>query len=152
MGVGRKPVPTALKLIRGNPGRRPLPEHEPQVECEIPDCPEHLTESAKKHWYTVAELLLSSKVITKLDADALSLLCDAYARWVEATTKVQEHGLVVKSPSGFAVQSPFLGIANKAHDQLRSLLSEFGMTPSSRTKIQTTDAKKNEVNPWDGLA
>ena len=45
------------------------------------------------------------------------------------------YGAVIKAPSGFPVQSPFLAIANKAHEQMVKLLTEFGMTPAARTRV-----------------
>ena len=38
-------------------------------------------------------------------------------RWQAATIKVQELGEVVKSPSGYPIQNPWLAIANKAFEQ-----------------------------------
>ena len=39
MTRGRKPTPTGLKLIKGNPGRRPINQGEPIIEAtEIPKC------------------------------------------------------------------------------------------------------------------
>jgi P27 family predicted phage terminase small subunit len=55
---------------------------------------------------------------------------------VHANRQIQEFGPLVKAPSGYPMQSPFLAIANKAFDQMRAMLTEFGMTPSSRTKVR----------------
>lgn len=149
---GRKNVPTALKLIRGNPGRRPLPENEPKPEAKIPDAPAHLSEKSRAHWDNIAEMLHAAKVMTVMDDKALELLCDAYVRYIEANDQILKFGMVVKAPSGFPVQSPYLTIANKAFEQIKAILVEFGMTPASRTKVQTTDAGAREKeNPWDGL-
>src|SRR5262249_22001030 len=40
---GRRPKPTRLKVITGNPGKRPLNEHEPRPEPQIPPCPSELS-------------------------------------------------------------------------------------------------------------
>ena len=39
---GRRPVPTCMKLLTGNPGKRPLNANEPQPKPEIPECPPQL--------------------------------------------------------------------------------------------------------------
>ena len=39
---GRKPTPTRLKLIHGNPGNRPLNPNKPEPRAAIPTCPSHL--------------------------------------------------------------------------------------------------------------
>ncbi|WP_439891590.1 phage terminase small subunit P27 family [Ralstonia sp. 25C] len=141
---GRKPTPTALKLVRGNPGKRPLPEDEPKPPRGAP-APEWLSVEAAKHWPTVAKQLEDAGVLTSMDAAALALYCEAFARWRHANEQVAKYGPVVKAPSGFPVQSPFLAIANKAFDQMAKMLIEFGMTPSSRSRVAKAapDAAKN---------
>lgn len=134
--AGRKPKPTALKLLQGNPGKRALNDREPQPEVCVPDPPEHLGDAAQEHWHEIAHELAEVGILTTIDRDALALYCEAFARWVDANQHVREFGPLVKAPSGYPMQSPFLAIANKAFDQMRALLTEFGMTPSSRVKVK----------------
>ena len=47
MTVGRKPKPTALKLVTGNPGKRPLPKKEAVVALAEPTPPAFLCDDAK---------------------------------------------------------------------------------------------------------
>ena len=68
-------------------------------------------------------------------AAAFAAYCTAYGRWVEAEQALQTHGVLMKSPSGFPMQSPYLTVANRAMEQMRSLLSEFGMSPASRSRV-----------------
>ena len=137
MTRGRRPKPTHLKVITGNPGKRPLNENEPQPEVAIPAAPSHLSARAAERWAEIAPQLARLGVLTEIDSDALSLYCEAWALWVHAKKKVHELGAIVRSPkSGYPVASPYIGIANKAHDQMRALLAEFGMTPSSRSRIE----------------
>lgn len=90
----------------------------------------------RTEWARVATVLHAAGLITELDRAALAAYCVAYARWVEAEAKVTEYGPVTKAPrSGHPIQNPYLSIANRAMQQLVELSSEFGMTPSSRTKV-----------------
>ena len=41
-GQGPKHTPTKLKPLKGNPGRRPLNEGEPEPEVRLPNPPSHL--------------------------------------------------------------------------------------------------------------
>jgi P27 family predicted phage terminase small subunit len=134
-GGGRKPLPTKLKLLSGNPGKRPLNEHEPEPERKLPRPPAHLSAPAKREWRRVGRLLLTLGLVSDLDRGALAAYCQAWGRWVEAEESLKRYGVVVKSPSGFPMQSPFLAIANKAMEQMRQFLGEFGMTPASRTRV-----------------
>lgn len=145
---GRKPTPTALKLVRGNPGHRPIRDDEPVPKGEAV-MPEWLSPEAARHWPKVAQLLQDAGLLTSVDAAALALYCESFARWHHANQQVAKFGPVVKTPNGFPVQSPFLGIANKAQEQMTRLLVEFGMTPSSRTKV--TKAPSDEGDEFSGF-
>jgi P27 family predicted phage terminase small subunit len=144
---GRKPKPTALKLLQGNPGKRPLRDDEPRPEVCLPDPPEHLSAVAKEHWGVIGAQLAEAGILTSIDRDALALYCEAYARWVHANEQLRLFGVLVKAPSGYPMQSPFLAIANKAFEQMRSMLTEFGMTPSSRTRVRV--ASPGAEDPMD---
>ena len=45
---GRKPKPTALKVLEGNPGKRPLNDREPVPPRAALKCPAWLLPEAKK--------------------------------------------------------------------------------------------------------
>lgn len=141
--MGRKPVPTALKIVRGNPGKRPLNENEPTPKSDA-DMPDWLSKEAAKHWPVVAAQLRDAKLLSAVDGAALALYCEAFARWRHASDQVSKYGPVVKAPSGYPVQSPYLSIANKAHEQMCKLLIEFGMTPSSRSRVSKVEDKDDD--------
>ena len=44
---GRKPIPTAIKELEGNPGGRPLNKREPKPVKKAPRCPVWLEDEAK---------------------------------------------------------------------------------------------------------
>jgi hypothetical protein len=45
--------------------------------------------------------------------------------------------LLMKTPSGYLMQSPLLSIINTQADIVNRQLQQFGMTPASRTRVQT---------------
>lgn len=144
---GRKPTPTALKLIRNNPGKRPLNDAEPTpppLDMEL--APDWLSAAAKEHWPVIAQQLRDAGLLTVLDVSALALYCETFARWKHATEQVARYGPVVKGAAGYPIKSPYLSIANRAQEQLMRLLIEFGMTPSSRSRC--TVAKPEVPNPY----
>ena len=134
-GGGRKPTPTALKLLRGNPGRRPLNEDEPKPAVRLPRSPDHLSDLAKKEWRRAGRFLLQLGLMSDIDVAAFAGYCAAYGRWAEAERSLKTSGIMLMSPNGFQIQSPYLAVANKALEQMRSLLSEFGMSPASRSRV-----------------
>ncbi len=46
------------------------------------------------------------------------------------------HGLMTKTQGGNAIQNPLVGTANKAMSDMIRYATEFGMTPSARTRIR----------------
>ena len=109
---GRKPKPAHLKLLDGSPGRRRV-KNEPQPGRAIPTCPQHLSPSAKTEWKRLARQLSALGILTILDRAALAAYCQAYGRWVEAEQKLKETPALLKMPSGYVQQNPWLTIASK---------------------------------------
>jgi len=132
--AGRRPKPTYLKLLQGNPGKRRLNPDEPKPPVELPPPPDHLNDVAKKEWQAMGEQLVRLGLLTSIDRAAFSAYCVTYARWVEAEEALKATGPVVRSPSGFPMLSPFYTVANQSLSQMRAYLTEFGMTPSSRSR------------------
>ncbi len=134
---GRKPKPTALKLLEGNPGKRALNHSEPRPKVVMPRAPEHLSDEEKAKWKAVVRELYPLGLITKIDVDALAMYCTIFVRWMKAEKMVREKGEIIKTAAGNIIQNPYLSIANRALEQLNKLGAEFGMTPSSRTRVKT---------------
>ena len=132
---GRKPTPTHIKEIRGNPGKRPVNGREPRPAVRAPSCPRELCPAAKKEWRRLARQLLMMRLVTDLDRAILAAYCQAYALWAEAVAAVRKYGAMVKSPSGFPMQSPYVAVANKQAELMIRIAAEFGFTPSSRSRI-----------------
>lgn len=108
----------------------------PKPATGIPDCPPHLDKVAREEWDRVAATMHATGTLTHLDRSALAAYCTAYSRWVDAETKLRELGPVIKAPSGFPVQNPYLPIANKALDLMKKFACELGLTPSARSTIK----------------
>jgi len=144
MKSGPAPKPTALKLIEGNPGRRQIEPGEVRPPVVAPDCPEHLNPDAAAEWQRIIPLLLKNYLITELDTAALALYCQSYGRWAEAERKIAEQrarggdGLLIKAPSGYPIQNPYLAIANRAMEDCHKYLQQFGLSPSARTRVQAS--------------
>lgn len=145
---GRKPTPTHLKLIRGNPGKRPVSLDQFKPLAEIPACPRHLKGEARKEWKRITELLAEYQMISGVDRGALAMLCTTWGRYVNAEEMIEKaseqspgsHGLFVKSPNGMPIQSPWLSVSNRAMEMYQRWCAEFGITPAQRVRVtpQTT--------------
>jgi P27 family predicted phage terminase small subunit len=133
---GRKPLPSNVVRLRGNPGKRRLNDAEPRPAPRVPACPAWLGDEASKEWKRLAKELAGLGLLTQLDRGLLAAYCQAHALWVEAVASIQRYGTMVKSPNGYPMQSPYVAVANKQVDIMVRIASEFGMTPSSRTRIR----------------
>jgi P27 family predicted phage terminase small subunit len=142
---GRRPKPTRLKLLTGNPGKRPLNADEPKPEAATPECPVELGPVARREWDRMAAELAPLRILTQLDRAALAAYCGAYAMWAEATESIQKYGTMVKSPTGYPVQSPYVSIANRQAEIMMRIASEFGFTPASRTRISAPPAHERDL-------
>ena len=110
---GRRPKPTRLKVLTGNPGKRPLNGNEPRPAAAVPECPAELGPVARTEWNRLVGELSALRLLTNLDRAALAAYCGAYALWAEATEAIQKFGAMVKSPTGYPMQSPYISIANR---------------------------------------
>lgn len=148
--AGRKPKPTSLKLLDGNPGHRAINRNEPKFGG-VPTCPKHLSKVAKAEWKRVSGELIAQGLLTTVDRAALAAYASCWSRWIVAEENIEKFGLVIKSPkSGYPIQNPYLGVANTALDQMRKFLIEFGMTPSARSRIHASG--DGGSNPGDAFS
>jgi P27 family predicted phage terminase small subunit len=138
---GRKPKPTHLKLIEGNRGRRPLPTGEPKPAPALPDAPAHLTPEAREEWDRVAGNLYQLGLLTTIDRGALAAVCQAYGRWVQAERLLKDSNssLLIMGSRGRLIRNPLIGVANTAMADYVRYCAEFGMTPSSRSRIHAAE-------------
>ena len=132
---GRKPKPTALKVLEGNPGKRPLNDREPVPPKATLKCPAWLLPEAKKEWKRLAPALEAMGVLTMADLTAFEGYCQAYARWKEAEAFITQHGSIFQTPSGYVQPAPQVSIAQQNLKIMQSFCSEFGLTPATRARI-----------------
>ena len=129
---GPKPKPDALKRLAGTD--QPSRMMDNAVEFPTPE----LGESAPPNWLTNADavaewdrlypLLEANRVLTTADVTMLAHLCRLHGSTVRRTRA----GMDVSSSS---------------EAQLRAYYSEFGLTPSSRTRVlASTSPKKNKFS------
>lgn len=139
---GRKPLPKNVHILQGNASK--LPRHELRPEngppVEIPSPPAHLVGEALAEWARITEELAALGLVAAVDRAGLTLYCEAWATFVRAGEEIArlDGDLVVTHPNGFKGPSPWLAIRDKAAEQCRRMLAEFGMSPSSRTRVRAT--------------
>ena len=85
----------------------------------------------------ITTLLSQLGLISQLDMAGVAAYCVAFDRWAQAEKKVAKHGFIVMSPDKkFPLKSPYLCVAESAMEAMRKMLGEFGLTPTSRARLQ----------------
>src|SRR6516162_2442649 len=114
------PTPIHLRLLRGNPGKRPIrPGPEPLVPSSVPEAPAFLSDEAREEWRRIAPELFRLRLLTALDVAALSAYCQSYAHWAEAERALAKmaaddpigRGLTINGGRGAMVTNPLVRIA-----------------------------------------
>lgn len=149
---GRKPKPRALKIVQGNPGKRALNKDEPRPDRAVPPPPKHLPTRTKRVWRAVAAELDAMGVLTAADAMGLELLVYAYEEYRRARDVADVEGSTYRTegPAGTMFRArPEVAIGADAWRRCRAMLAEFGLTPSSRTRIKV--GATEEVDPFEEL-
>lgn len=164
--AGRKRKPTHIRILEGNAGHRPLSAQEPKPERGVPTCPKHLSPRGKQVFRKLGRTLDEIGVITKADGLALELLVSAYDEYRDARDLIHDaaaekkfeaqqlvetkDGLVYKTFTelGFILRPhPANALATNAWRRTAAMLSEFGLTPASRSKVRSD--MSDEVDPLD---
>src|SRR5260370_14501857 len=117
---GRKPKSVAAKIAAGNPGKRSLATLVPPPKDGAMLCPQVVqrNERARSYW----EMYLANVApghLTPIDAPLLSRLCMALAYADDANEQIETTGLLVKTPTGLPMQSPYLSVLNRQTDIAR---------------------------------
>jgi P27 family predicted phage terminase small subunit len=119
--AGRKPKPTHLKLLQGNPGKRPINSAEPKPPAELPPAPEHLSAAAKTEWTHMGQQLLTLGLLTSIDRAAFAAYCVVWARWAEAEEALKKTGPVVRSSFNASSRAESMDSGSKRPTACRGL-------------------------------
>lgn len=148
--AGRKPKPTAVKKLEGNPGHRALPSNEPRYDAASDRAPTGMSEDARKLWHSIAHDVIGAGVLRTVDVPAFTLMAEHYALAMEAAREVAalveskpgEDGesqrlspLLVIDSNGNERKTPLLQVFRDNAAAYRAFAAEFGLTPSSRARI-----------------
>ena len=146
--MGRPPIPTHLKLVKGTARSDRENPNELKPPLVVPDPPSHLDEREKAKFSAMAEMLARHGVMTELDSGAIARYAIVWCRWLDAEAEVKKRGQVVKTTSDNVIQNPFLAVANKCMTQMAQIESEFGLTPSARSRIRM-EMPSDTVDPFE---
>jgi len=140
---GPAPKPVSLKVLAGNPGNRPLPETRSMTVSKA-RCPTWLSPGAKSEWRRIAPELERMGLLTALDRAAFAAYCESYAQWVACTRFLHEHGSHYLTPKSQLREWPQVEMAKQAGQTMRAFAGEFGLTPTSRLRLNIEGPEQEE--------
>ena len=155
---GRKPKPTKLKVIEGNPGKRKIKEG-PDMSSGLPSPPSHLDKYAKQEWKRLAFGLHAIGILYEVDSAVFAAYCQAYSRWRTAEEGIKKASdiegavfgaLVCLTTKGTLMKHPLVDISEKAAAAMVKYALEFGLSPSARARLAIDPGKKKKGGFADG--
>jgi P27 family predicted phage terminase small subunit len=128
---GPPPEHPHLRLLKGNPGKRPVRKPlQPARTEQCPEPPKHLTGHARD------ASLHKLSLLAILDIGPFSAYCCAYAQWQQAQEALQRSGdLTIKTAEGHPRVNPLVRIASQAMADMQRIGAQFGLTPSGRLRL-----------------
>src|SRR5262245_1991090 len=131
---GRKPKPTSIHILNGNPGKRRIKEPEIESPRGIPPPPDHLSREAKAAWPYLAARLDEMGVMTYADAWALEQLAENYAEILAWRKEIKQHGRmtskIMQNGEERDCINPACLALSDSEKRFRAMMAEFGLTPS----------------------
>lgn len=131
---GRKPKPTFLKLITGNPGKRELNLDEPVPAGALLEAPATLSPRAREIWDESLRHAPAG-MLTPLDGAALETFCRSKAL-------VEDASRLIDLAGGANAPGHYFGILNRQTQSMMRAIVELGFSPVSRTRVKTQGGKK----------
>lgn len=146
---GPKPKPTRLRILEGNPSKRPVNTAEP-TPSGVPECPEHLSDDGKAMWSQIMGSVPPG-MISCADAPLLAAYCEAWSTHKAAVENLRnERTLFGQSMVTNGKPSPYIRIMTDAARTMATLGSRLGLSPADRAGLKIGD-RKPEASKWAGL-
>lgn len=136
-------------------GRLPYvksPDKSATPENVMPKQPKNFPKMPAAIWDELGPQLLKAGLLTNVDGVAFALLCRDISDLDSIESKLDlVDNWVDETPNKFKVQSVWLNIRNRLHDDIIKLCKEFGMTPAARSTLKTNTGQSAQRSLFDGL-
>ena len=131
--TGRPPKPTKLRLLDGNPGRRPINEREPKPRG-LPVPPDFITGEAATEWDRAVRAMPDG-LYSSADVPILAVYCVAWVLFRNALAQVAREGMTAIGSLGQPVSHPSLATAAKQSEIILRAGDRLGMSPVARARL-----------------
>jgi P27 family predicted phage terminase small subunit len=150
MPAGRPPKPKKLHLLEGTyradrHGKKELPK------SAVPEIPAQFKNDPRKRalWNELVSTLGPNglDIIHLADRKMMEMMCNDYDEVLKLGDDIAKEGFVYESLTETGViqrANPKVGMKDQAFRRLKSLASEFGMTPAARNKVAQAAQKAED--------
>lgn len=141
---GAKPVPTHLKLLRGNPGKRAIKNDNPKGGADLFDAPAWMNDEQRASWaYAIAHA--PKGVLKTTDRSTLAAFIVAEQAFIAATVALDDAPQTIVQPSGRIAINPLIEVQQRQASLMLRASNELGFTPAARNRVHVddNDSKKN---------
>jgi P27 family predicted phage terminase small subunit len=149
---GRKQTPTVLKILRGNPARRPLNTREPIPKALDVACPPELTDVvAQEEWDRTVAPAIDTGQITEADRVLAIAHCELWSTWRSQLADAVQHAHVIAAGKNqYPMPNPARVMANRTLQLLTRLDAELGFSPVSRSRVTVPGrGRKSKLELFD---
>lgn len=152
MARGRKPLAPEVHEHNGSYRKNPNRENKerPVIDGERPDAPEWFNELELEVWHALCADLEQKGVQDTSNRELLIAYCTAYAGWFECRRMVMENAYTMIDNHGNVKRHPVATDMHKFREQLNKLIPEFGLSPSSRSRLVSLKQDEDK-NPFGEL-
>jgi len=153
-GTGPKPKPVELHEQEGTRVRSKYadPKAMAVVDAASIDVPDHLNENEAAIWQEFAPRLKAVGLLTEADIVSFEVLVYAVVSWREAKDELADSNLTkITAATGNTKKNPLVAIELERRKAVLDMLREFGMTPSSRTRVIVTEAGEASKDALEGF-
>ena len=120
-------------------GIKPQLSADSEALTRVPVAPKHLSTQAKAEWKRIMPQLITRRIITKADLGGVEHYCICTG----VVKQIEEE----RAAAGGAIDIKMFGVLNRAAQTARQLAAEYGLTPTSRARIGTTQDDDDSDNP-----
>ncbi len=151
MGIrGPAPAPTKILEGRGNRRAKVQAKLEPQYEPGASQPPERLDDVAKEKWFELVAQMIASGIFTTIDQTTLARYCEMWSDYIRDREFIRANGISFNDAAGYPKAYPEVSSLDKTQTKMMILEREFGMTPSSRSRIQSPKRKAEKKTKGKG--
>ena len=142
--------PTALKELEGTARADRTNPLEPRPDLALPDRPEWADDDPRtaQLFDQIVEYLSEMKIATRMDGIAVSLLADQLDLYLTLRQEVRTNGETVHVTGRDGVQTvkpnPALVALNNAFNNIMKLLTEYGLTAVSRSRVSIIKEERDD--------